>query len=294
MHRVPSEMSLNKIRNLVENPSNNRINFECLPAVQKLRVVQTRKFSLIVLVVLTAGVASVIFRYRDLVFDSKCLIAMPGELSKAFRRMENCDFCRNVQEAIRIEKTSPAEFEEKFAYSARPVIITDATQNWTAGSVFDFWYFKSVYETAQRNGKQLNCQFFPYKSGLKSLHEALSIPKERVEYANGAKPWYFGWSNCNFEVAELLRQHYGRPYFLPETSENNAIDWIFMGGPGLGAHMHVDNVRLASWQAQIKGEKEWTIAPPPECHFECQSFTAVIRKGEICKYTWSSSGFVGN
>lgn len=28
--------------------------------------------------------------------------------------------------------------------------------------------------------------------------------------------------------------------------------------------MKVDNVRLPSWQAQIKGEKEWTLAPPPE------------------------------
>lgn len=55
----------------------------------------------------------------------------------------------------------------------------------------------------------------------------------------GTDPWYFGWSNCNNEVAKILRQHYGRPYFLPKTSENAATDWIFMGGQGLGAHMHV-------------------------------------------------------
>lgn len=60
---------------------------------------------------------------------------------------------------------------------------------------------------------------------------------------SGAQPWYFGWSNCNPKVAEVLRQHYGRPYFLPRSSENNAIDWIFMGGPGLGAHMHVSEIR---------------------------------------------------
>lgn len=40
-------------------------------------------------------------------------------------------------------------------------------------------------------------------------------------------------------MAEKLRKHYSRPYFLPEKSENAATDWIFMGGPGLGAHMHV-------------------------------------------------------
>lgn len=56
---------------------------------------------------------------------------------------------------------------------------------------------------------------------------------------SGTAPWYIGWSNCNPEVTQELRQHYGKPYFLPNTSENDDIDWMFMGGPGLGAHMHV-------------------------------------------------------
>lgn len=57
-----------------------------------------------------------------------------------------------------------------------------------------------------------------------------------------------------------------------------------MGGPSLGAHMHVDNVRLPSWQAQIKGEKEWILAPPPECYYECATFSARIHTGDISKY----------
>lgn len=112
----------------------------------------------------------------------------------------------------------------------------------------------------------------------------MNIPPERVNYEPGTKPWYFGWSNCDFEVARELRKHYDRPYFLPETSENNAIDWIFMGGSGLGAHMHVDNVRLPSWQAQIKGTKEWTLAPPPECYYECTTFATIIQTGDISKH----------
>jgi hypothetical protein len=58
-------------------------------------------------------------------------------------------------------------------------------------------------------------------------------------FFEGTTPWYFGWSNCDAETAEVLRKYYDRPYFLPLASENNAVDWIFMGGPGLGAHMHV-------------------------------------------------------
>lgn len=109
----------------------------------------------------------------------------------------------------------------------------------------------------------------------------MSIPAERVNYHVGTEPWYFGWSNCNYEVARELRKHYDRPYFLPDTSENNAVDWLFMGGPGLGAHMHVDNVRLPSWQAQIKGAKEWILAPPPECYYECSTFSIIVRTGDL-------------
>ena len=41
------------------------------------------------------------------------------------------------------------------------------------------------------------------------------------------------------ETADILRQHYDRPYFLPANSESSKTDWIFIGTPGLGAHMHV-------------------------------------------------------
>lgn len=59
--------------------------------------------------------------------------------------------------------------------------------------------------------------------------------------------WYpFSWcdtfcfrSNCNPDVAQILRQHYFRPNFLPDDSESSAIDWIFMGYSQQGASMHV-------------------------------------------------------
>lgn len=149
---------------------------------------------------------------------------------------------------------------------------------------FDYWFFKDIYSTAT-GGRQHNCQFFPYKSGFASLAEAFEMNAERVNYAPDTAPWYFGWSNCNPTVAEELRQHYGRPYFLPATAENDDIDWMFMGGVGMGAHMHVDNVRLASWQAQVRGSKEWTLAPPPECYFRCAFMTTVVQTGDISRWT---------
>lgn len=104
---------------------------------------------------------------------------------------------------------------------------------------FNYWYFRDIYSNAKRKQKILDCQFLPYQTGFKNLYKALDMPKERVELKPGYQPWYFGWSNCNPETAEEFRKHYGRPYFLPPTAENHAVDWFFIGTAGLGAHMHV-------------------------------------------------------
>ena len=48
-------------------------------------------------------------------------------------------------------------------------------------------------------------------------------------------------SNCVERVQNKLRKHYQRPSFLPDDSESSALDWIFMGGSGTGAMMHVSN-----------------------------------------------------
>lgn len=279
-----SSANVKKLHELIEKCKRNKINLQDLPAIKNRKELAVSLKKYYILFVLVA-IATVICYNFDLFIDDNCTVLMPDSITKVLRPPENCDFCRNVHKVSRVENISPDEFEREFAYDAKPVIVTDAMKNWTAMEVFDFWYFKDIYENVQKNKKKWNCQFFPYKTEFKTLHEALAIPKERVDYGPETKPWYFGWSNCNRDVAELLRQHYGRPYFLPRTSENNAIDWIFMGGPGLGAHMHVDNVRLPSWQAQVKGTKEWTLAPPPECYYECALFKATVWMGDISEYT---------
>ena len=46
-------------------------------------------------------------------------------------------------------------------------------------------------------------------------------------------------SNCVPRVMKALRRHYTRPEFLPKDSESSHLDWMFMGGSGTGAQMHV-------------------------------------------------------
>ncbi|XP_039965930.1 uncharacterized protein LOC126757515 [Bactrocera neohumeralis] len=213
--------------------------------------------------------------------SKRCLLELPRALRYAFRPSEDCSFCDKIENAIRLRGITSEEFASRYAYGGGPVIVEDATKNWTALTKFNYWYFRDIYVNAKRKQKILDCQFLPYQTGFKNLYKALDMPKERVELQPGYQPWYFGWSNCNPETAEEFRKHYGRPYFLPPTSENNAVDWFFIGTAGLGAHMHIDNVRLPSWQAQLSGSKRWLLAPPPECYFKCKRFDTIVRKGDI-------------
>ena len=66
---------------------------------------------------------------------------MPQLLRYAFRPVENCDFCQNVVLVERVSQISPQVFAEKYAYSAKPVIVEDATQNWTALEVSNWQLF---------------------------------------------------------------------------------------------------------------------------------------------------------
>lgn len=225
------------LRKLLIQARNEKIDLRTLPVIKSnIKIINSK----VAILVIALVVAIPLVYVKINLTSEECALELPSDLSKIFRSPENCNFCANVTEVERISNVTPDEFEEKYAYNGVPVIVTDATTTWTALEIFDFWYFKEIYEEAmKRTNRPMNCQFFPYKSGFKSFYEAMNIPKERVDYAPGTDPWYFGWSNCNEDVAEILRQHYGRPYFLPKTSENNAIDWIFMGGTGLGAHMHV-------------------------------------------------------
>ncbi|KAG1682673.1 Bifunctional arginine demethylase and lysyl-hydroxylase JMJD6 [Nymphon striatum] len=209
-----------------------------------------------------------------------CTVDMPAAIHDAFRPPVNCSMCSHVTEVEHVSVLTAKLFEERHAYSGRPVVIVDGTNNWTAPEVFSFNFFKQLYpEDSPVRGDQ--CQFFPYQTSFESLNEVFNMTEDRANLRDGSNPWYIGWSNCDQEATDVLRRHYKRPYFLPPQSESSKTDWIFMGSPGYGAHMHIDHVGNPSWQAQIKGQKLWTLEPPPECFLECQTLKVIVNPGEI-------------
>ncbi|XP_042196468.1 uncharacterized protein LOC121850166 [Callorhinchus milii] len=178
----------------------------------------------------------------------------------------------------------------------QPVVVEDGQRNWTAGGVFSFDFFTRIYGGGEREregegegrpapgtrtGTSPDCQFFPYETDFHDLAEVFRMEAGRAGMEGDTEPWYIGWSNCNSSVANILRQHYKRPYFIPTISESSKMDWIFMGVPGHGAHMHIDDVDNPSWQAQIRGTKHWRLEPPAECYYECPLLETVVYPGQI-------------
>lgn len=148
--------------------------------------------------------------------------------------------CKNLYKVDKVANISTSDFNNNYLSKSKPVVVTDGTNGWSAIGLFSFDFFKNLYLNADTdNYSKKECQFFPYKTEFKSLKEVLNMSTQRSRLAAGTSPWYVGWSNCNDEAGRTLRKHYGRPYFLPAKSENIALSWIFMGGPGYGAHIHV-------------------------------------------------------
>lgn len=218
------------------------------------------------------------------IYKEPCLLNNIEGLSSLFRPPVNCRFCINLTSIDRVSNLTPHIFEDIYAYSGRPVVVVDGAKNWTAPKIFSFEFFKGIYSenSPALESKGYNCQFFPYQTEFANLAEVFQMDPERIKNTDHSKPWYIGWSNCDFSAANILRKHYSKPYFLPKSSESSKTDWIFMGTPGYGAHMHVDNVGNPSWQAQVTGHKRWSLMPPPECYFDCkQSLEVIVNPGEI-------------
>lgn len=215
--------------------------------------------------------------------NSRCIVENNGFLIEIARPKTNCQICEHLLSVPIETNISMEKFLQKYAYTAVPVLVKDATRHWTAMDTFSFRFFRDLYNSV--NGSldavEEECQFFPYKTEFETLRDVLNMTEDRADFKEGEKLWYVGWSNCHPGVSSVLREHYQKPYFLPNDAESSALDWIFMGGTGLGAFIHLDYVQRPSWQAQISGEKTWSLIPTPECEHVCHSMNITVQKGDI-------------
>ena len=124
-----------------------------------------------------------------------CILEVPEVVQDFTRPPVDCSVCKDVKEIEKRSNLTPEEFEGRYAYSGRPVVITDATVNWTASNVLSFDFFKNIYteDSPALENANVNCQFFPYKTDFSNLGEVFNMSEERANLTDTSKPWYIGW-----------------------------------------------------------------------------------------------------
>ena len=127
-------------------------------------------------------------------FSEECLVAVDSLLITLFRPPVNCRICRGLTQVDRVSRLSHEQFEERYAYSGRPVIVTDAMSNWSALQTFNFEFFRGIYShDSPTLVASEDCQFFPYESGFRNLSDVFLMTNERANLHSGSEPWYIGW-----------------------------------------------------------------------------------------------------
>lgn len=185
------------------------------------------------------------------------------------------------------------------------MIIKRAVADWPAMHLLNFTYLKNLYSSVPGAIDYIHeeCQFLHFKSNFVTLHDVFSMSDSRINNTDDNEdPWYVGWSNCHPVVLHELRKLYPKPHFLPDDAEMPNTDFVFLGYEQ-GAIMHVsrppnnsdcpsspliplpsafqiDYIPRLMWQAQLRGNKTWIVAPTPECASVCNSFSFYVEPGD--------------
>lgn len=127
--------------------------------------------------------------------ESRCAIDNGGFFIEVARPPTNCEICRNLYQVPVEYEISVDEFSSKYAYTAVPVLIKDATKAWTAMDKFSYDFFKELYVNISDAFEvtEEECQFFPYKTDFESLEDAFNMTDDRAHFKEGEDTWYFGW-----------------------------------------------------------------------------------------------------
>ncbi|XP_001352447.3 uncharacterized protein [Drosophila pseudoobscura] len=206
----------------------------------------------------------------------RCFLPNNYLVWEATRPISDCAFCKGVQGPLILSNLTREEFAPH-AYSSLPIIVKKAVAHWPAQKILSFGYIRDLYDSVPGSIESV-CQFQHFNSDLKSLKEVFEMQLERSNLSQGA-PWFVGWSVCHPTVLAELRKLYPRPHFLPEDAEMPHTDFILMGYEQ-GAVMHLEYMPRLMWQAQLKGNKSWYLAPAPECDHQCQPFSFYVEPGD--------------
>ncbi|MDK2126826.1 cupin domain-containing protein [Parachitinimonas caeni] len=205
----------------------------------------------------------------------------------------------------RVTDISVADFRDRFLLRRQPVIVADGLRDWQARELWSFDYFAREFGDMQ---VQLQDAGFRPRSevGLRHYLEQivqrpavqlgemdLDLEYLRYTYDSYFKHLLFTWGyghrvktgSFSFRAFQQIREHWGRPYFLPAAgyripwvqpgslhpNERMCQDWgLYFSAPGACTRLHVDGMRSNAVLCQIAGVKSgWIFSPSLEGAARC-------------------------
>jgi len=162
----------------------------------------------------------------------------------------------------RVSGISVEEFVQRYRKPRRPVVLTDAMQDWAACGRYTPEYFCREYAD------------LPIRSGDREyrLGEAIRLQQNATKDQPG--PYPCAITDCQAFVRDIMpRFDYALPNrhthpLVPELIFNSVshLD-IFFGGPGNNFPFpHYDFLHMHGWVAQVHGDKEMTLYEPGQEH----------------------------
>lgn len=156
------------------------------------------------------------------------------------------------------------EFQEVYAKPQKPVILTDATQNWKA--------MEWTPEYLAQKAPEAEVQAIPTASrtlretvrmSLKDYVNYYQAPDERKLYMVN---WVFA-RDCPELLSDFEVPVYFKEDWFLETNDPPDLLWIFLGPADSGLFMHLDVGHSPAWNVQLSGTKSWKLWAPDQQDF---------------------------
>ena len=166
---------------------------------------------------------------------------------------------------------SVEEFNREYRARLRPVVITDATEDWRARSTWTFDGFRSRFG-------ETSITVYRWAEGGYRPDRVESRPIREVVDNVVAKDW----RSYPYYVRDDWRLFLKHPDLLAEYKiPSYFFDWfgvlprfmrlvyprIFIGPPGAVTPLHEDIWKTHAWLAQLVGRKRWILFPPEQREF---------------------------
>ena len=181
----------------------------------------------------------------------------------------------------RIANISYADFQREYAQQHRPVILTEATNDWPARE----WTPRTLAERFgdrmvtinERSDHASEMPLRDYVELASRLPERTGPWEWRAGTGPDSPPYMRGLFLWRFSP-ELLREVVVLPYFLPNWLNRDSFRtlamgepiWVdlFMGSPGASfPSFHYDRGRTHNWFCQIYGTKHFWVAANDQARF---------------------------